>query len=180
MQVIYFSDCKGGSQSNTYQTIQNHYPDAQVISYDSIDLLAAFVQIKMQLFGAFPGNSLLIGEGLGGFWAEFFAFEQGFPVILINPSLEPLPTDSNSVAPTEPMDISSSILQKTGFFSCGRVDKNITIFLSSEDTTVSPEPVYTKYGKDFPYIHVLEGHIFHDPTRLLQEIKKMENVMTKR
>lgn len=175
MQVIYFPDFEGGSHSNTYQIIQNHYPDAQVINYESSDLLAAFVQIKMQLFGASPDNTLLVGERFGGFWAEFFAFEQKFPVILINPALEPLHMDSNTVAPSEPMDVSSSILQKTGFFSRGKVEKNISIFLSTNHETLSS--VYTKYGEDFPYIHIPEGEpTFDFPARLLQEIRTMQAI----
>ncbi|MFN3782578.1 MAG: hypothetical protein ACK4R6_01560 [Spirosomataceae bacterium] len=60
MRIIYFS---GGSRSSTYQFIQNHYPEAQVISYDSSNPLAAFAQIKLQLFDAFPENTLLVGKG---------------------------------------------------------------------------------------------------------------------
>lgn len=89
MKIIYIPGFGGNKSSKTYQNLLKKYVDTQFVVYDNIKAEKAYFQILQQLEDIKNKNVLIIGQSLGGFWAELFAAKNSWKTILINPSLEP-------------------------------------------------------------------------------------------
>lgn len=163
MKIVYFPGFGGSEKSNTFLKILSIYPDSQAIIYNNTNADKAFFEIENQLKNVSTEINLIIGQSLGGFWAEYFAIKHNKKLILINPSFEPFKSLSKyNVSPKELNSFKKfRIVEKTS--------APISIILSKNDTVVDPKPVLEKYNTlKFKYV---EGdHIFTHYDFLLKEI----------
>jgi predicted esterase YcpF (UPF0227 family) len=171
MQIYYFPGFNGGAHSATYRYIKSYYPDAQVSVYDFINFIKAKKQIENQLAErGVHENTLFIGQSLGGYWAEYFAHKHDLNLILINPCLEPLQTALRFVVHDKVSNLVRHTTKGLDVYRRGKAKRQLQIILSENDQTVSPKPVYEKYGHDFPYVRVPGTHRFTGHRELLDVI----------
>lgn len=167
MKIIYFPGYGGGENSTTYQTILERYPDSTAIIYDNVDAAKAFAQIQEQLAKLDLREHLIVGQSLGGFWAEHFAHKLDQRVLLINPSLDPFHSLRKHGHTAE--DLTAYATRSLP----GRIDKEVSIILSKEDTVVSPEPVLAKYHDKATIRYVDGGHRFREYAVLFDAIEAL-------
>lgn len=167
MKIIYFPGFGGNENSETYRKILEKYLDSKFIVYDNISAECAFLQIQNQIQNCLSENPLLIGQSLGGFWAEHFAIKYDLNSILINPSIEP--EESLKKYDLSDDDLNSFKKFKSREFS----KKKISIILSKNDTVVNPKPVLEKYKSLVDFKYVEGDHKLTEFETLFEEIKKM-------
>ena len=170
MKLIYFPGFGGSQKSLTFQSLLEKYNDSEAVLYDNENANIAIEQIEKQInFPTLSKNTLIIGQSLGGFWAEHFAIKYNLNLILINPSLNPHLSLKKYNLSTEKLDAYKSY--KSNDF----VKSQITIILSKNDTTVDPKPVIEKYN-DIAKFKLVDGdHNFKDYNTLINEIELMDN-----
>ena len=98
MTILYFPGFGGNQNSETFRKIVEKHESSELIIYNNFNAEKAFEKIQNQIENYLSENILLIGQSLGGFWAEYFAVKFGFNLILINPSLEPLESLKNMIS----------------------------------------------------------------------------------
>ena len=167
MKLIYFPGFGGSEKSNTFQQILSKYPDSEAIIYDNTDADEAFMQIENQLKNIATEISLIIGQSLGGFWAEHFAIKHNLKLLLVNPSFEPYTS-------LEKYDIPIQKLEKFKKFKPeNRAKSEVAIILSKNDTVVDSTPVLEKYKNFVEFKYVDGDHKFTNYGVLFDEIKNL-------
>jgi predicted esterase YcpF (UPF0227 family) len=167
MKLIYFPGFGGSEKSNTFLNILLKYPDSQVIIYNNTDADEAFIQIENQLKNISTEIPIIIGQSLGGFWAEYFAIKHNLKLVLINPSFEPFKS-------LEKYNIPIQELEKFKKFKSGKIAKSkVSIILSKNDTVVNPTPVIAKYKNTVAFKYVDGDHKFTDYEILFNEIDSL-------
>lgn len=175
MQIYYFPGFGGGRHSATYLKIRQVYPNAQVILYDNLHFIRAKKQIEHQLAEReMQEGTVFIGQSLGGYWAEYFAYKYDANLILINPCLEPLQTALRFVVKDSVSNLLRDTTKRIDWYRRGKVRGKLQIILSDNDQTVSPKAVYEKYGHDFPYVRVPGTHRFTGHRELLDVLEKFK------
>ena len=169
MTILYFPGFGGNQNSETFRKIVEKHESSELIIYNNFNAEKAFEEIQNQIENYLSENILLIGQSLGGFWAEYFAVKFGFNLILINPSLEPHES-------LKKYDLSAENLNSFKKFKTEKLPKSkISIILSKNDTVVNPKPVFEKY-KDFVDFKYIEGdHKLTEFETLFREIEKMKS-----
>jgi len=167
MKLIYFPGFGGSEKSNTYLKILSKYPDSEAIIYNNTDADEAFMQIENQLKNIATDISLIVGQSLGGFWAEHFAIKHNLKLVLINPSFEPFTS-------LEKYNIPIQELEKFRKFKPEiRAKSKVSIILSKNDTVVDSTPVLEKYENFANFKYVDGDHKFTDYDVLFDEIKSV-------
>jgi predicted esterase YcpF (UPF0227 family) len=169
MKIIYIPGFGGNQNSETFKKISLKYTETIFINYDNKNAGNAYIQIEKQIKNKIPNDFLIIGQSLGGFWAEYFALKYGFKLILINPSLKPFES-------LKKYDLTLEELKSyRKFITQEQIKSEIAIILSKNDTIVNPKPVIEKY-KDLVEIQYIEGdHKLTEFEKIFAEIEKMEN-----
>jgi predicted esterase YcpF (UPF0227 family) len=168
MKIMYFPGFGGNKNSETYREILGKYKDSKFIVYNNINAEDAFLQIQNQIQNCLSGNLLLIGQSLGGFWAEHFAIKYDFNSILINPSIQPEES-------LKKYDLFDDDLDSFKKFKLQEISKKRTsIILSKNDTVVNPKPVLEKYKSLADFRYVEGGHKLSEFETLFDEIEKMK------
>lgn len=164
MKIVYFPGFGGSEKSNTFLKILSKYPDSEAIIYNNTNADKAFIEIENQLKNIYAEIDLIIGQSLGGFWAEYFAIKHNRKLVLINPSFEPFKSLSKYNISLEELNSFKK------FRIAEKTSAPISIILSKDDTVVDPKPVLEKYNTlNFKYV---EGdHIFTHYDFLLNEIE---------
>lgn len=167
MRLIYFPGFGGSEKSNTYLQILSKYPDSEAIIYDNTDADEAFIQIENQLKNVATDISLIIGQSLGGFWAEHFAIKHNLKLILINPSFEPFTSLAKYDIPIQELEKFRKFKLKI------RAKSKVSIILSKNDTVVDSTPVLEKYKNFADFKYVDGDHKFTDYDVLFNEIESV-------
>ncbi|MCU7616618.1 hypothetical protein NZ698_05365 [Chryseobacterium sp. PBS4-4] len=168
MKIIYFPGFGGNQNSETYRKLIEKYKNSEIVIYDNINADYAFMEIQTQIQNYLSENLLLIGQSLGGFWAEHFAIKYDLNVILINPSLEPHES-------LKKYDLSDDNLRSFKKFKLKESSKKKTsIILSKNDTVVNPKPVLEKYKSLVDFKYVEGDHKLTEYETLFEEIEKMK------
>lgn len=168
MKIIYFPGFGGDKSSKTYLKINEKYKDCGIITYDNINAESAFMQIQNQIKNYLSVKPILIGQSLGGFWAEYFAIQYDLNLILINPSLEPHQS-------LRKYDLSEDDLNRFKKFNSKEFSKRKTsIILSKNDTVVDTSPVLEKYKSSANFRYIEGDHKLVEFETLFEEIKKMK------
>lgn len=167
MKIIYFPGFGGDKNSETYTKICEKYENSVFMVYDNSNAEVAFSQIKNQIQNYICENLLLIGQSLGGFWAEKFAIYYDLHSILINPSFEP-------EFSLKKYDLSVDDLNSfQNFKSIEFSKKKISIILSKNDSIVNPAPVLQKYKNFANFKYVNGDHKLVEFETLFSEIVEM-------
>ena len=167
MKIIYFPGFGGNQNSETFKSILYKFSESKAIIYDNVNAENAFQQIQKQIKNQLSAKPLIIGQSLGGFWAEYFAITYNLNLILINPSIEPYES-------LKKYNLSSSELNSFRKFESNEyVKSKISIILSKNDTVVNPKSILEKYKKIVKFIYVEGDHKFTDFDLLISEIEKM-------
>lgn len=167
MKLIYFPGFGGSEKSNTFRQILSKYPDSEAIIYDNTDADEAFIQIENQLKNVATDISLIIGQSLGGFWAEHFAIKHNLKLILINPSFEPFTSLAKYDIPIQELEKFRKFKPKS------RAKSKVSIILSKNDTVVDSTPVLEKYKNFADFKYVDGDHKFTDYDVLFNEIESV-------
>jgi len=171
MKLIYIPGFGGNTNSETFKNISIKYADVETvfINYDNRNAENAFIQIEDQIENKASKNCLIIGQSLGGFWAEYFAHKYGFKLILINPSLNPSESLKKYNLTLEELDCYRK------FILIETVKSEMAIILSKNDTIVSPKPVKEKYKDLVEFKYVNCDHKLTEFECLFTEIEKILN-----
>ncbi|MBL0310152.1 MAG: hypothetical protein IPP77_10880 [Bacteroidetes bacterium] len=91
IQIFYFHGLNSGEQSSAFKHIKEVFPNTQLLKYNFIVYEKAYKEIESFLRNQTLDNlnTVFIGSGLGGYWANLFCSVFGIQTILINPSLRP-------------------------------------------------------------------------------------------
>ena len=81
MKIIYLSGFGGDENSETYRSLLLKYPETSFIKYNNENAENAFEQIENILQNKSNKENIIIGQSLGGFWAEYFAKKYNYSVI---------------------------------------------------------------------------------------------------
>jgi predicted esterase YcpF (UPF0227 family) len=91
--ILYIPGFNGDSNSSTYRYFKKNLTEFNTycLEYDNINPLHAESQLTSQIdnYKIKYENIALIGNSLGGYWANFFSQKYNLPCVLINPSLFP-------------------------------------------------------------------------------------------
>jgi uncharacterized protein len=169
MKIIYIPGFGGKQNSETFMNVSKKYAETIFINYDNKNAENAFKQIEKQIENKASNDYLIIGQSLGGFWAEYFALKYGYKLILINPSLKPFES-------LKKYDLTLEELNCYRKFALEEIVKSeITIILSKNDTIVNPKPVIEKY-KDLVEIKYIDGdHKLTEFKSIFAEIEKIKS-----
>ena len=169
MKLIYFAGFGGKINSFTFSNLSEKYPSAKFVVYDNENPKIAYEQIQKQLKNIISEQSLIIGQSLGGFWAEIFGIKYGVKTILINPSIEP------NIS-LKKYGLSSQNLKDYLKFKENKLLNNkFSIILSNRDEVVDKKPVLKKYDGKTKFIFIDENHQLKNLEPLFEEIKKLRN-----
>ena len=169
MKIIYFAGFGGKINSFTLSNLSEKYPSAKFVVYDNENPKIAYEQIQKQLKNIISEQSLIIGQSLGGFWAEIFGIKYGVKTILINPSIEP------NIS-LKKYDLSSENLENYLKFKENKsLSEKFSIILSSRDEVVDKKPVLEKYNGKTKFIYIDENHQIENLEPIFEEIKKIMN-----
>lgn len=168
MKIIYIPGFGGNQNSETFKKISEKYFETEFIIYDNRNAEKAYQQILKQTENKKHSNVLIIGQSLGGFWAEILAFENNWNTILINPSLEPYES-------LKKYQLSDDELSKFKNYKLDKIiESKISIILSKNDTIVNPKPVIDKYGGFLKFKYIDGDHKLENFEVLFKEIEKMK------
>jgi hypothetical protein len=132
LSILYLYGWNGGAHSKGLIALQSTSLDAEILTwhYDQIDPTNNFAEARAFLDKLIPqGPLLVIGNSLGGYWANFIAEEYQIESILINPSLFPMDTLSN---------YKISEKQLASYQASTFHHKNKWLYLSKNDTVIDP------------------------------------------
>ncbi|GGI76094.1 alpha/beta hydrolase YcfP [Shewanella gelidii] len=93
--ILYFHGFDATSPGNHEKVRQLQFidDDVRLISYSTLhprsDMTHLLNEVKKQLEYSDDPNAIIVGVGLGGFWAERVAFLTGLRSVIINPNLKP-------------------------------------------------------------------------------------------
>lgn len=91
--IFYFHGYNSNGNSRTVGMVKNILPDAHILSptYCTTDADIAMSYLDTMVSAALQQNSkmMLVGNSLGGFFANYFSNKYKLPVLLINPSFDP-------------------------------------------------------------------------------------------
>ncbi len=73
MEIIYMPGFGGNENSETFKTIFSKYPNSIFINYDNRNAENAHNQILKELNKINSEDKIIVGQSLGGFWADYFA-----------------------------------------------------------------------------------------------------------
>lgn len=168
MKIVYIPGFGGNKNSETYQNIFRKHFETECILYDNRNADKAYFQICEQLDILKNEKVLIIGQSLGGFWAEIFAIKNSWNAILINPSLEP----SVSLKKYNLTDI--QLKKFESYQDCKTAQSKVSIIISKNDTVVDSKPVVHKYKNQVDFIYIEGGHQLQNFEVLFKEIEKMK------
>ena len=165
MKIIYLSGFGGNESSETYRSLLLKYPETSFIKYNNENAEIAFEQIKNILQNKSNKTHIIIGQSLGGFWAEYFAKKYNYSVILINPSLKPHENLAKyNLTETELENFRKYKVEE-------KIETKLSIIVSKNDTIVNPDIVVSKY-KNIVEIKYLESdHQINEFETLYTEIE---------
>lgn len=171
MKIIYIPGFGGKVNSETFNVIFSKYPNSIFINYDNRNADIAHNQILQELNKVTSKNSIIIGQSLGGFWAEYFAEKYKFRVVLINPSLEPFES-------LKKYNLSKNELQTYIKFKTNKTIKTgISIIISKNDTIVNPKNVILKYKKAIEILYIECNHKLTEFNTLISELEKHNKIL---
>ena len=170
MKIIYIPGFGGNENSETFKTIFSKYPNSIFINYDNRNAENAHNQILQELNKINSENNIIVGQSLGGFWAEYFAEKYNFRVVLINPSLKPYES-------LEKYNLTKNELESYRKFKTNKkIEIGISVIISKNDTIVNPKNAITKY-KDVVEIKYIESdHKLTEFKTLITELEKYEKI----
>lgn len=94
LSILYFPGYGGGDHSRTINTLRQHDLLGNYVTcmyYDNNIPAKALADLERQV-GRFVNNNhkiLLVGNSLGGYWANYFSEKYDLPCVLINPGIFP-------------------------------------------------------------------------------------------
>lgn len=169
MKIIYFAGFGGKRNSYTFSNLLEKYPNTEFVDYDNENPNIAFNQIQKQLKSIISEQSLIIGQSLGGFWAEIFGIQYKLKTILINPSFEP------NIS-LKKYNLSSENLENYLRFKENQLlNGNFSIILSTRDKVVDNKPVLEKYKQKTEFVYIDEDHQIENLNPIFDEIRKLIN-----
>lgn len=89
--IIYIPGHGGGLHSNTYLQLKEHFENVACIVYNNqypLEAEKTFEHFYQSINGQYQ-HLLIVGNSLGGYWANRYAQKWNADYILINPSLYP-------------------------------------------------------------------------------------------
>jgi len=90
--IIYIHGFNSSGQSGKAQELADIFPDEKIIAPDlPWQPEKAKVFLEQLIDRHREEQILLIGSSLGGFYAQYLGWRFGYPVVLINPALNPFP-----------------------------------------------------------------------------------------
>lgn len=87
MKVLYIHGLGGSKQSSTGLVIASKF-DTYLDNFPLLDFDA--MKKKLELIASLNKFDLVVGNSLGGYWANYFSNTYRVPAILINPCFDPL------------------------------------------------------------------------------------------
>ena len=165
MKLIYLPGFGGNMNSKTFQNLINKYPKSIFVDYNNTNADIANKQITSLFEFLDKECYVVVGQSLGGFWAEYFAIKYNYSVILINPSLKP----SESLAKYNLTKAELDIFKK--YQGIKIVQSKISIIVSKNDTIVNPETVICRYQNDVPIKYIDCDHQINQYETLFTEIQ---------
>ncbi len=90
--IIYIHGFNSSGQSGKAKELAEMFPEEQVIAPDlPWQPEKAMVLLEQLIQRCLDEKVLLIGSSLGGYYAQYLGWRLGYPVVLINPALDPVP-----------------------------------------------------------------------------------------
>lgn len=174
VRIVYVPGFGGNEErSTTYKAIketfgENH--EVVCLKYDNIDPVKAEQELSEQLYKNFQENSeiVLVGNSLGGYWANHLCEKFDYPTILINPSYNPAINLKKRQVPHEICVQFTPITLTKGL--------NKEIFIGGLDDIVDPKILRKTIGDIYPvHYYPNEGHRFENKTPILELLKTKIN-----
>jgi uncharacterized protein len=175
MKILYIHGYNGSPDGMKLERIRQSYPKAEVIAlqHDSapVHVFELLNPIASKLD---PSEDAIIGNSLGGFWANYFSLRYEIPALLINPAVTPSKTlrsmgcefAKDYIAYEEQINLE------------GRSPRSV--LLAKNDEVLAYSEAY-KYFKNVCEVNTLinGGHAMNDRVSLDAMIMHFENLMNR-
>ncbi len=176
MKILYIHGYNGSPNGMKSERIRQAYPNAELIAlqHDSVPVrvIALLDPIASKLDGL---KDAIIGNSLGGFWANFFSLRYGIPALLINPVVSPVSTLKR---------LGCDFADDYSIFEQQINPKAISTrsVLLAEDDEVLPCYEAFEYFKDLCVVQLLKsgGHSMNDEESLNAIIHSFDELISNR
>lgn len=175
MKILYIHGYNGSPAGQKVARVQQAYPMAEVIAlqHDSVPerVFALLDPIASKLDAL---EDAIIGNSLGGFWANYFSSRYGAAALLINPVVSPVNTlkrlgcdFAESYSPYEQID--------------PEVISTRSVLLAKDDQVLPFQDAY-EYFKDTCEVQLLKsgGHSMNDEKSLNSIIRSFDRLISNR
>ncbi|MBL0309218.1 MAG: hypothetical protein IPP77_05940 [Bacteroidetes bacterium] len=155
IQIFYFWDVNSGELSPTFNRIKEVFSNTQLLKFNFLEYDKAYKEVESFLRNQTLDDlqTVFIGSGLGGYWANLFCSVFGIQTILINPSLRP-------------SDISIRIYPRV-------------VFIGLQDKVVNYQETKKVLGNNARFIFLpYEGHELKNVQPVLDLIPKFVNTVS--
>jgi 5'-nucleotidase len=166
--IIFLAGFGGGSHSNSYQSLKNLVKNCAFYlkEYDNEIPTKAYYSLAIEIKNVCDNfkHVILVGNSLGGYYANYFAEKFNLPCVLINPSLYPNITLVKRGVPNKYLK-----LFKESTFE----NKNKYVFLGEQDDVVNPAIAVEKFTNVKVVTWLQENHKIKDFTSIAQLLNKV-------
>ena len=180
--IIYLHGFDSTSPGNHEKVMQLKFadPDVRFISYSTLhpryDMKYLLTEVDKAVKQS-EGPAIVLGVGLGGFWAERVGYLCGIRQVMVNPNLFPYENMEGKIdRPEEYLDIMTKCI--SDFRELNR--QNCLVLLSRNDEALDNQRAHDTLS---PYYQVIwdeeQTHKFKDLSRHLQEIKGFKTAFNK-
>ena len=153
--ILYFHGFDATSPGNHDKMRQLQFIDADVrlVSYSTLhprhDMQHLLNDVSKQLRLSEDKSALIVGVGLGGYWAERIGFLTGLNAVLINPNLWPQQTMEHKIdRPEEYADIASKCVSEFRRENSGKA----LCILSKHDEVLDTSAIAAALADFYPII----------------------------
>jgi 5'-nucleotidase len=166
--IIFLAGFGGGSHSNSYNELKEQVKNCafSLKEYDNEIPPKAFhsLEIDIKIICEKFKHVILVGNSLGGYYANYFSEKFNLPCVLINPSLQPQLTLGR-----RGVDNKYLKLFKESTFK----NKNKYVFLGAQDDEVNPAIAVEKFTNVKAITWLQEGHKIKDFRSIAQLVNTL-------
>jgi 5'-nucleotidase len=166
--VIFLAGFGGGSHSNSYNELKEQVKNCAFYLkvYDNEIPTIAFhsLEIDIKNIQSRFKHVLLVGNSLGGYYANYFSEKFNMPCVLINPSLQPQLTLGRRGVPDKYLKL---------FKECTFKNKSKYVFLGAQDDEVNPAIAVEKFTNVKAITWLQEGHKIRDFRSIAQLVNTL-------
>jgi len=91
MKILYIHGYNGSPDGMKLERVRQAYPNSEIVALQHDSLPTHVIELLDPIASKLDGlKDAIIGNSLGGFWANYFSLRYGIPALLINPVVSPV------------------------------------------------------------------------------------------